>query len=51
MAAIVHRVDMKQVTLVLKMPRLFSARMWLTIRLIRLAALVSPTSIEISHDE
>lgn len=52
MAGLVHRVDTRQVKLVLRMPRLFGFRMWLTIQTIRLAALIAPVTIEASveHD-
>lgn len=50
MADLVHRLDTKQIRLVLKMPRLFGLRMWLTVQLLRLAGIVSPATIDLSFD-
>ncbi len=49
MANIVHRVnvDTKRIVLTAHMPRMFGFRMWLTIKLLLLAGLVSPTTIRI----
>lgn len=49
MADLVHRIDTKQIRLVLKLPFMFGFRMWLTIRMLVLAGMVSPTTIEITH--
>lgn len=53
MAAMVHRVDMKQIALRLEMPRLFGFRMWLAIWLLRLVAYICPLTIAVdtSSDE
>lgn len=51
MATSVHRVDTKQITLTLKMPRAFGFRMWLTIKLLQVAGLVSPVTIDASFDD
>lgn len=47
MASLTHRVDTKAVTLSVKLPRAFGARMWMSVALIRLAALIAPFTIEI----
>lgn len=49
MADLVHRVDTKQIIVRLKLPFMFGFRMWLTLRILMLAGLVSPTTIEITH--
>lgn len=49
MASTSVRVNTKQIIIRLKMPFMFGFRMWLAIRLIMLAGLVSPTTIEITH--
>lgn len=51
MTTILHRIDTKQIKLVLKLPRMFGFRMWLTIKLIQLAGIVSPATIEIAMGE
>lgn len=43
------RVNTKQIVIRLKLPFMFGFRMWATIQLIKLAGLVSPTTIEITH--
>lgn len=43
-------VDTKQIKLTLRLPFMFGFRMWLTIKVIQLAGLISPTTIEISRD-
>ncbi|ALJ14109.1 hypothetical protein [Sphingopyxis macrogoltabida] len=47
MASVIHRVDMKQVKISVKLPRAFGLRIWLTAKLIRLAGLVAPVTIEV----
>jgi hypothetical protein len=49
MADRVMTVDTKQIKITLKLPFMFGFRMWLTVRLLKLAGTVSPTTIEITH--
>lgn len=49
MASLV-RVDTKQVKLVLRMPRAFGFRMWLTMQALKLAGILSPVTIEVGCD-
>lgn len=49
MADLVHRVDVdtKRIVLTAHLPRMFGIRMWLTIKLLLLAGMVSPTTIRV----
>lgn len=49
MADIVHRLDAKKLRLVLRLPFMFGFRMWLTVQILKLAGMVSPATIEITH--
>lgn len=53
MAALTHRIDTKQITLRLEMPKLFGFRMWLTIQLLKLVGYICPLTLAIdtSSDE
>lgn len=42
-----HRVDTAQITLSIKLPRFFGTRMWLTIKLLQLAGLIAPVTVEV----
>lgn len=49
MADLAHRVnvDTKRIVLTAHLPKMFGFRMWLTIKLLLLAGLISPTTIRI----
>lgn len=42
-----HRIDAKQVVVRLQMPRAFGFRMWLAIKVLRLAGFIAPVTIAI----
>lgn len=44
------RVPTKQITLTLKIPRLFHPRIWLALQIIKLASLIAPITIEARHE-
>lgn len=51
MTDIIHRLSTKAIIIRFKLPRMFGIRMWLTIKILQLAGIVSPTTIEILHDD
>lgn len=45
-----QRVDTKRLVMRVQMPRAFGFRMWLTVRLMKLAGIVSPVTLTIGID-
>lgn len=46
-ARLTHRVDKAQIRLSILLPHFFGLRMWSTIKLLQLAGLIAPVTIEV----
>lgn len=50
MTELVHRVNTKAIVVHIRVPRSFGVRMWIGTKLLRLAAMALPVTVEVSDD-